>query len=157
MCVFIQRISLLNSASYLILCLQGYEYARSNNPTRECAEQCLASMEGAKHCVTFASGLGATTIIASLLSQGDHIVAMDDLYGGTYRYFSKVFTRMGVEITYVDARDPAKVSAAMKPNTKVFKISATPVIMLALFSLLSYLNVILFFRCCGWRHQQILC
>lgn len=98
---------------------RGYEYARSNNPTRECAEECLAAVEGAKHCLTFSSGLGATTVIASLLDAGDHIVAMDDLYGGTFRYFSKVHTRMGVKITFVDARDPSKVEAAMQPNTKM--------------------------------------
>lgn len=69
--------------------------------------------------MTFSSGLGATTAIASLLNQGDHIVAMDDLYGGTYRYFSKVLSRMGVNISFVDARDPAKVASAMQPNTKV--------------------------------------
>lgn len=71
--------------------------------------------------MTFSSGLGATTAIASLLDAGDHIVAMDDLYGGTYRYFSKVLSRMGVKITFVDARDPAKVESAMLPNTKVRK------------------------------------
>ncbi|XP_034241503.1 cystathionine gamma-lyase [Thrips palmi] len=98
---------------------RGYEYARSNNPTREAAEQCLAAIEGAKHCMTFASGLGATTALAGLLNQGDHMVAMDDLYGGTYRYFSKVLSRMGVEISFVDARDPAKVASAMRPNTKM--------------------------------------
>lgn len=98
---------------------RGYEYARSNNPTREAAEQCLAAVEGAKHCMTFSSGLGATTALASLLSEGDHMVAMDDLYGGTFRYFSKVMTRMGVKVSFVDARDPAKVASAMQPNTKM--------------------------------------
>lgn len=101
---------------------RGYEYARSNNPTREAAEECLAAIEGAKHCVTFSSGLGAQTVIASLLNSGDHIVAMDDLYGGTYRSFSKVFTRLGIQISYVDARDPTKVQEAILPNTKMLWI-----------------------------------
>lgn len=98
---------------------RGYEYARSNNPTRESVEECLAAIEGAKHAVTFSSGLGASTVITSLLSKGDHLIATDDLYGGTYRYFTKVLARMGVEITTVDARDPANLKAAMKPNTKM--------------------------------------
>ena len=106
----------------MIICcylLKGYEYARSNNPTREAVEECLAAVEGAKHCVTFSSGLGATTVILNLLNSGDHVVAGDDLYGGTYRLFSKVLSRMGVSFSFVDARDPGKVLEAIQPNTKV--------------------------------------
>ena len=101
---------------------RGYEYARSNNPTREAVEECLASVEGAKHCITFSSGLGATTVLSSLLSEGDHLIAVDDLYGGTYRLFSKVLSRMGVKFSFVDARDPVKVQEAIQPNTKMIWI-----------------------------------
>lgn len=84
-------------------------------------EECLAAVEGANHCVTFSSGLGATTVIANLLNAGDHVVAVDDLYGGTFRLFSKVLSRMGVKFDFVDARDPGKVATALQPNTKVKK------------------------------------
>lgn len=70
--------------------IQGYEYGRSGNPSRDVLEACLASLDGAKYGLCFGSGLGATTAIVHLLNSGDHIVSVDDLYGGTYRYFNKV-------------------------------------------------------------------
>ncbi|XP_023325119.1 cystathionine gamma-lyase [Eurytemora carolleeae] len=96
-----------------------YEYGRSGNPTRDVLEKCLASLDGAKHGITFSSGLAATTTITHLLNAGDHIVSMDDLYGGTNRYFRKVASRMNIETSFVDATDPAKVAAALRPNTKM--------------------------------------
>uniref|UniRef100_A0A0P4X030 cystathionine gamma-lyase n=1 Tax=Scylla olivacea TaxID=85551 RepID=A0A0P4X030_SCYOL len=96
-----------------------FEYGRSGNPTRGCLEKCLASIENGKHGIAFASGLAATTTITHLLSAGDHIVSMDDLYGGTNRYFRTVASRMGMQIDFVDATDTKKVEAAMKPNTKM--------------------------------------
>lgn len=96
-----------------------YEYGRSGNPTRSCLEKCLASTENAKHGLTFASGLAATTTITHILSTGDHIIAMDDLYGGTNRYFRRVVSRLGIQIDFVDATNPKNVAAAMKPNTKM--------------------------------------
>ncbi|KAK3892539.1 hypothetical protein Pcinc_003615 [Petrolisthes cinctipes] len=96
-----------------------YEYGRSGNPTRNCLEKCLATIENAKFGLAFASGLAATTTITHILSTGDHIVAMDDLYGGTNRYFRNVASRLGYEIDFVDASDPKKVEAALKPNTKM--------------------------------------
>lgn len=117
-----------------------YEYSRSGNPTRKVLESCLASLDGAKHAIAFSSGLGATTALTHLLSKGDHIVSMNDLYGGTNRYFRKVASRLGmetifryvtrlfsnlfflmlgVETTFVDATDPQKVKEAMQPNTKM--------------------------------------
>jgi len=96
-----------------------YEYGRSGNPTREVLETCLASLDNAKHAITFSSGLAATTTITHILSAGDHIVSMDDLYGGTNRYFRQVAARMNIETSFVDATDPAKVDAAIKPNTKM--------------------------------------
>lgn len=99
-----------------------FEYGRSGNPTRNCLEKCLASLENAKHGLTFSSGLAATTTITHLLSAGDHLISMDDLYGGTNRYFRRVATRLGIEVTFVDAVDPNKVKAALKSNTKMIWI-----------------------------------
>jgi cystathionine gamma-lyase len=96
-----------------------YEYGRSGNPTRNTLESCLAALDGAKHAITFSSGLAATTTITHLLSAGDHIVSMDDLYGGTNRYFRKVASRMNIETSFVDATDPERVAAAIRPNTKM--------------------------------------
>lgn len=98
---------------------KAFEYGRSGNPTRNCVEKCLAATEETKHCITFASGLAATTTITHLLSAGDHVVSMDDLYGGTNRYFRRVASRMGIEVTFVDATDVKNVADALKDNTKM--------------------------------------
>lgn len=98
----------------------GYEYSRSGNPTREALEKRLATLENAKYGLAFGSGLGAeTTVLLSLLKQGDHVIGFDDLYGGTKRLFNKALANFGVEFTYVDARDPDKVEDAVKPNTRM--------------------------------------
>ncbi|XP_033730904.1 cystathionine gamma-lyase-like [Pecten maximus] len=97
----------------------GYEYSRSGNPTRNCLEKCIAALEGAKLGMVFASGLATTTAITHLLKQGDHIVSMNDLYGGTNRYFKKVASRMGIETSFVDCTVAKNVGAAIKPNTKM--------------------------------------
>merc|ERR1711931_32709 len=96
-----------------------YEYGRSGNPTRDVLEQCLASLDGAKHAMTFSSGLAACTALTHLLNAGDHIISMDDVYGGTNRYFRKVASRMNIETTFVDATNPSNIEAAIKPNTKM--------------------------------------
>ncbi|MEZ6017237.1 MAG: cystathionine gamma-synthase [Planctomycetota bacterium] len=97
---------------------QGYEYSRTSNPTRTALEENLASLEGGAWGLGFASGLAATNALMDRLSPGDHVVAGNDLYGGTYRIFTKVFQRFGVEFTFVDTTDLAKVDAALRPNTK---------------------------------------
>jgi len=96
-----------------------YEYGRSGNPTRDVLEKCLASLDNAKYGITFSSGLAATSTITQLLNAGDHIVSMDDLYGGTNRYFRHVASRFNIQTSFVDATDPKKVEEAMKPNTKM--------------------------------------
>jgi len=101
---------------------QGFEYSRSGNPTRNVLEKCLAGIEGAKHGLVYASGLGATTALAHLLNAGEHIVSIDDVYGGTNRYFTRVLSNMNINVDYVDARHPEKVKNALKPNTKVRQI-----------------------------------
>lgn len=96
-----------------------YEYSRSGNPTRNCLEECLASLEEAKHGLVFASGLSATTTMLHTLSSGDHLVANDDLYGGTNRYFRKVVSRQGIITDFVDTTVVSNVQAALKPSTKM--------------------------------------
>jgi len=96
-----------------------YEYGRSGNPTRGVLEACLASLDGANHALCFSSGLGTTTAITHILKAGDHIVSMDDVYGGTNRYFRQCASRMGIETSFVDATKPENVAAAIKPNTRM--------------------------------------
>jgi len=99
---------------------RGWEYSRSGNPTRKALEDCIAALEGAKHGLAFASGLAAeTAVIGGLLKKGDHVVAGDDLYGGTYRLFEKVFKQWGLEITYADSGNPASFKKAMRRNTRL--------------------------------------
>lgn len=100
----------------------GFEYGRSGNPTRDVLEKCLASLDNGKHGLTFSSGLGVTTTVITMLSSGDHIVAGDDLYGGTNRLLRNVAMKMNIEVDFVDCTDLAKVEAAVKPNTKLFWI-----------------------------------
>lgn len=98
---------------------KGYEYARTGNPTRTALEECLASLESGKYGLCFSSGLGATNTVMNLLSSGDHVVVGEDVYGGTYRIFDKVFKRYGVEFTFVDSTDVRNTEKAIKPNTKM--------------------------------------
>ncbi len=99
----------------------GYEYSRTGNPTRQALEKKLAIIEDAKFGLAFASGLAAeTTIVLTLLKTGDHVIAFDDLYGGTRRLFNKVFNEnFKVEFSYVDVRDPKNIKRAIKHNTKM--------------------------------------
>ncbi len=101
---------------------KGFDYSRVANPTRSALETQLAALEEAAHCVAFASGLGAETAIAGLLSAGDHVVVSDDTYGGTYRLFTRVLERFGITSTFVDMTDLAAVRAATTPATKMFWI-----------------------------------
>lgn len=99
---------------------KGLEYSRTANPTRLALERRLASLENAKHALSFSSGMAAeTTLLLSLLQRGDHVVACDDLYGGTRRLFQKTMAKFGIEFTYVDARIPAAFSKAIRRNTKM--------------------------------------
>lgn len=82
-------------------------------------EVCLAKLDGGKHGLTFASGLGATTAITQMLSAGDHILSGDDIYGGTNRLFSKVITKFGIKVDLVDMTNISQFEAAIKPNTRV--------------------------------------
>jgi cystathionine beta-lyase/cystathionine gamma-synthase len=98
---------------------RGFEYSRSGNPTRANLEECLASLEGAAHGLAFASGLAATATVMLLLDPGDHVVFTEDVYGGTFRLFDKVFRRYGLTFTSVDPTDPDAVAAAMTDRTRM--------------------------------------
>jgi cystathionine gamma-synthase/cystathionine gamma-lyase len=99
---------------------KGFDYSRSINPTRVALEAQLAALENAEFGCAFASGMAAESAVLNLLSAGDHVVVTDDLYGGTYRLFSRVLSRYGLEFTYVDMADPDAVRSGIKPNTKMF-------------------------------------
>jgi cystathionine gamma-lyase len=98
---------------------RGFEYARTHNLTRFALERNLAALEGGAHGFCFASGLAATNTLLETLSSGDHVVAGNNLYGGTYRLFEKVFRRFGLEFSYVAAPDLDGFERAFKPNTKM--------------------------------------
>uniref|UniRef100_A0A8C4FBB4 Cystathionine gamma-lyase n=1 Tax=Dicentrarchus labrax TaxID=13489 RepID=A0A8C4FBB4_DICLA len=96
----------------------GFEYSRSGNPTRNCLEKAVAALDGAKYCLALASGLAATVTITHMLKAGDGIVCMDDVYGGTNRYFQRIATELGLEVSFADCTKPEKLKAALKANTK---------------------------------------
>jgi len=98
---------------------KGYEYARTQNPTREALERCVASLEGASHGFAFGSGLAALDAALKLLSAGDHIVCGENVYGGTHRLMDQIYGRLGVSTTFVDMRDPERVARAVTPATRM--------------------------------------
>lgn len=100
----------------------GYVYSRWSNPTRVALEASLASLENGTHAYTFASGMAAVNAVTNLLKAGDHVVAVDDLYGGTLRLFERLLTNQGLEFSYVDGRDPADFEKAVRKNTRLFWI-----------------------------------
>ncbi|MDG7011320.1 MAG: aminotransferase class I/II-fold pyridoxal phosphate-dependent enzyme [Nitrososphaerota archaeon] len=98
----------------------GYEYSRTSNPTRRALEEKLASLEGAKHALAFSSGMAAeATLCLSLLKKGDHVIAFDDLYGGTRRLFTETLLKFGLDFDFVDARRTSAVEAAIRKNTRM--------------------------------------
>ncbi|OWQ44813.1 cystathionine beta-lyase [Roseateles noduli] len=102
---------------------QGYEYGRTHNPTRQAYERAIASLEGGVQGYAFSSGLAAMATILDTLDAGSHIVAGDDLYGGSYRLFERVRKRSaGLQVTYVDSSKPENVRAALRPETKMIWI-----------------------------------
>ena len=99
---------------------QGFEYSRTHNPTRFAYERCIASLEGGSRGFAFASGLAATSTLLELLDSGDHVIAMDDLYGGSYRLFERVRRRSaGLSFSFVDLTDPAQFEAAITPKARL--------------------------------------
>jgi cystathionine beta-lyase/cystathionine gamma-synthase len=98
---------------------KGYEYSRTGNPTRAALEQCLAALDDGLFGLAFASGSAATAATLSILRPGDHVVANDDLYGGTYRYFERVAKLTGVSFTYVNGQEPAEFARAIHEQTRL--------------------------------------
>ncbi|APF02701.1 TPA: PLP-dependent aspartate aminotransferase family protein [Legionella pneumophila] len=98
----------------------GYEYSRTQNPTRKAYEDCIASLESGQKGFAFASGMAAINTVIDLLDSGDHVLAMDDLYGGTFRLFDKVKTRTSnLSFSFIDMSEPENVEAAITPKTKL--------------------------------------
>ncbi len=98
---------------------KGYEYSRTHNPTRTALQKALAALENGKHGLCFASGMASIDALVKLLKPGDEVVSTNDLYGGTYRLFTKIYEGFGVKFKFVDMGDPANVSNAISANTKL--------------------------------------
>ena len=98
---------------------KGYEYARSQNPTRKVLEEALAISENGKYGLSFSSGVAATDAVIKLLAPGDEVIAGNDMYGGTYRLFSKVFEKFGIKFHYVDMFDTTNISRVISERTKL--------------------------------------
>ncbi|WPV64925.1 PLP-dependent aspartate aminotransferase family protein [Chitinophaga sp. LS1] len=98
---------------------KGYDYARTNNPTRETLEKIVAGLEGGSTGIAFSSGLAAIDAVLKLLQSGDEIIAVDDIYGGAFRLFDKVYKKFGIKVTYVDTSDVQNVLDAITPATKL--------------------------------------
>jgi cystathionine gamma-lyase len=98
---------------------QGFCYARTGHPTRSALEECLAALEGARYGLAFASGMAAIHNVLSILRTGDHVVSTQDLYGGAWRIFTKLFAKFGVDFTFIDSGDVGAVRNAIRPETKL--------------------------------------
>jgi len=97
----------------------GHEYSRTSNPTRDALQECLAALESGSRGLCFSSGLAATHAVIALLDAGEHVVAMDDMYGGTFRQFDKIWRRHGIKFSYADLRDLAAFDAVVLPETRL--------------------------------------
>lgn len=101
---------------------QGFEYARSQNPTRKALEEAYAQIENGKFGLAFGSGVAATDAVMKLLAPGDEVIAANDMYGGTYRLFSKIYEKFGIQFTYVDTTDATNIQKAISAKTKLIWI-----------------------------------
>ncbi len=98
---------------------KGYEYSRTQNPTRTALEKSLAALEGGKHALAFSSGMAAINTVLNLLRTGSHVISSDDVYGGTYRIFEQVYRQYGLEFDYVNTSNITEIKKAIKPNTRL--------------------------------------
>ncbi|MEO0480766.1 MAG: PLP-dependent aspartate aminotransferase family protein [Planctomycetota bacterium] len=119
--------------------IKGYDYSRGLNPTRDALQKNLAALENGKHGLCFASGMAAINCVLNLLQSGDHVVAGNDLYGGTYRLCQTLYTKFGVEFSFIDMADLDAVRAAFRPNTKLLMVESpsNPLLKLADFAALT--------------------
>lgn len=113
----------------------GYEYARTDNPTRTAYQECVAALENGKHALAFSSGLATIDAILRTLKTGDHVICADDVYGGTFRLFDKVLSQYGLKFTFMDLSDLKKVEAAILPETKMLWIETPTNPMLKIFDI----------------------
>src|SRR5579883_3681501 len=114
---------------------KGYDYSRAGNPTRAALEGCLAALEGASHAVAFGSGCAATTAVLLTLKSGDHVLCGDDVYGGTFRIFDKVLKQFGLDATFMDMSEPARVKEAIRPSTRMVWLETPSNPMLKIFDI----------------------
>jgi cystathionine gamma-lyase/cystathionine beta-lyase len=98
---------------------KGFAYARGKNPTREALQKNIAALENGKYCLCFSSGMGSMDAVIKLLRNGDEVITGDDLYGGSYRMFTKVFANYGIKFNFVNMGDPANIEKAVNSNTKL--------------------------------------
>lgn len=103
---------------------KGFDYARSNNPTRKVLEEIVAKLEGGDQAFAFATGLAAIDAVAKLLSSGDEIIAVDDIYGGAYRLFTHIYEKLGIKIHYVDTTDAENILEFINQKTKLIWIES---------------------------------
>ncbi len=101
---------------------KGYEYSRTGNPTRRALETCLASLEEGRYGLAFASGVAAMVAVLSILRPGDHVITNEDIYGGSYRLFDKIYRKQQINVTFVDGKKPAEIERIVKPETKLIWI-----------------------------------
>lgn len=101
---------------------KGYEYSRGTNPTRKALENCLAALENAKYGLAFSSGMAATDAVLKLLAPGDEVITGNDLYGGSYRMFTKIFANYGIKFHFIDMTDAGNVAGYINENTKLIWI-----------------------------------
>mgnify|MGYP005856623881 CR=1 FL=1 len=120
---------------------KGYDYSRAGNPTRTALEGCIAALEGGKHGVAFGSGCAATTAVLMSLKAGDHVLVGDDVYGGTFRIFDRVLKQWGLEATFLDMSEPAKVREAVRPNTRLLWLETPSNPMLKIFDIAAIAEV----------------
>jgi cystathionine gamma-lyase len=113
----------------------GYEYARTDNPTRTAYQHCVAALENGKHALAFSSGLATIDTLLHTLKAGDHVICSDDVYGGTFRLFDKVLRRFGMDFTFMDLSDVSRVRAAIRPNTRMLWIESPTNPMLKIFDI----------------------
>lgn len=95
-----------------------YDYSRSGNPTRDAVEAIIAELEGGAAGFAFSSGMAAISSVLLMFSPGDHLIVCEDVYGGTYRALTRLFSRLGIEVTFVDFTDPGEIRKALRKNTK---------------------------------------
>jgi cystathionine gamma-lyase/homocysteine desulfhydrase len=121
---------------------KGYEYSRTGNPTRQALEEMIATLEGGERGLAFSSGMSAISTVFSLFNQGDHVIVGDDVYGGTYRVLSQVFTRMGLEVTFVDTSEISLVNDAIRENTRAIYLEtpSNPLLKVSDIALISELS-----------------